>query len=194
MKAQAVQRGKSVALNANKFTRSGYKFAGWNTKANGKGKSYKNKAKVKNLAKAGKTVKLYARWKRSADLSAVYSSQMRISNKFSLNSTNYVESISLKKGRLVVKAGFSLERKVNGMIYRSTIPFRTYTFKFAKGCKCYNACYYGPAPLAYEGVEINRYLSKKAFVNDCRKGNSDGLGLVIKTNKSGSITAIYTSP
>ena len=66
MKAQTVQRGKSTVLSANKFTRSGYKFIGWNTKANGKGKSYKNKAKVKNLAKAGKTVTLYAQWKKTA--------------------------------------------------------------------------------------------------------------------------------
>jgi len=66
MAAQTIQRGKSTALAANKFTRSGYKFAGWNTKKNGKGKSYKNKAKVKNLAKASKTVKLYAQWKKTS--------------------------------------------------------------------------------------------------------------------------------
>ena len=64
MGAQSVKRGKRAALRANAFTRSGYKFVGWNTKRNGKGKSYKNKAKVKNLAKAGKTVKLYAQWKK----------------------------------------------------------------------------------------------------------------------------------
>jgi len=65
MKPQAIKRGKKTALRANAFTRSGYKFAGWNTKANGKGKAYKNKVKVKNLAKAGKTVKLYAQWKKA---------------------------------------------------------------------------------------------------------------------------------
>lgn len=67
MKAQTVKRGKKTALAANEFTRAGYKFAGWNTKKNGTGKSYKNKAKVKNLAKAGKTVKLYAQWKKAKD-------------------------------------------------------------------------------------------------------------------------------
>ena len=70
MKPQTVKRGKKTALRASTFTRSGYKFAGWNTKKNGKGKSCKNKAKVKNLAKAGKTVKLYAQWKKAGNKNA----------------------------------------------------------------------------------------------------------------------------
>ena len=41
-----------------------YRQRGWNTKASGKGKSYKDKAKVKDLAKAGKSVRLYAQWKK----------------------------------------------------------------------------------------------------------------------------------
>ena len=65
MKTQKIYRGVKTALSANKFKKSGYTFNGWNTKANGKGKSYKNKAEVKNLAKAGKTVKLYAQWKKA---------------------------------------------------------------------------------------------------------------------------------
>lgn len=56
--------GKTVKLPANKFKRTGYTFAGWNTKKNGKGKSYKNKQKVSALtAKNNATVKLYAQWK-----------------------------------------------------------------------------------------------------------------------------------
>jgi uncharacterized repeat protein (TIGR02543 family) len=64
MKAQKIVRGKKVALRENTFTRAGYKFIGWNTKANGSGKSYKDMQKVKNLANAGKSVKLYAQWKK----------------------------------------------------------------------------------------------------------------------------------
>lgn len=55
--------GKSATLPANKFTRSGYKFLGWNTKKNGSGTSYANKVGVKNLTSTnGKTVTLYAQW------------------------------------------------------------------------------------------------------------------------------------
>ncbi|MBO7683825.1 MAG: InlB B-repeat-containing protein [Kiritimatiellae bacterium] len=47
------------------FKRTGYKFAGWATKKNGK-VAYKNKAKVKNLtATNGKTVTLYAVWNKA---------------------------------------------------------------------------------------------------------------------------------
>ena len=55
--------GKSATLPANKFTRSGYKFLGWNTKKDGSGTSYANKVGVKNLTSTnGKTVTLYAQW------------------------------------------------------------------------------------------------------------------------------------
>ena len=56
---------KTVTLRANTFKRSRYKFAGWAKKKNGK-VAYKNKAKVKNLTdKDGKTVTLYAVWKKA---------------------------------------------------------------------------------------------------------------------------------
>jgi uncharacterized repeat protein (TIGR02543 family) len=64
MSKQKIVRGKTKSLKANAFTRDGYKFVGWNTKKDGSGKSYKDMQKVKNLAKAGKTIKLYAQWKK----------------------------------------------------------------------------------------------------------------------------------
>ena len=52
------------ALPANTFTRSGYTFAGWNTKADGTGKAYSNLQLVKNLSSvSGDVVTLYAQWK-----------------------------------------------------------------------------------------------------------------------------------
>ena len=48
-------------LTANGFTKSGYHFSGWNTKADGSGTSYYNKQSVKNLtATHGATITLYA--------------------------------------------------------------------------------------------------------------------------------------
>ena len=50
-------------LTANGFTKSGYHFSGWNTKADGTGTSYYNKQSVKNLtATHGATITLYAQW------------------------------------------------------------------------------------------------------------------------------------
>lgn len=52
------------ALTANAFTRTGYTFSGWNTKADGTGTAYANGATVKNLTStSGATVTLYAQWK-----------------------------------------------------------------------------------------------------------------------------------
>lgn len=57
--------GKSYKISANGFKRKGYTFKGWNTKKNGKGKTYKNKAVIKNLTtKAGRKITLYAQWKK----------------------------------------------------------------------------------------------------------------------------------
>ena len=56
---------KTYTLKKNSFKRKGYTFAGWNTKKDGSGKNYKNKAEVRNLtSKSGGTVTLYAQWKK----------------------------------------------------------------------------------------------------------------------------------
>lgn len=72
MKPIRVTVGEKVKLPKNKFTRAGFKFVGWSVGKSdvitmkrlqiGKPK-YANKEEIKNLAKAGKTVKLYACWK-----------------------------------------------------------------------------------------------------------------------------------
>ena len=67
MAALAMTYGKAKKLSANKFKRTGYVFKGWaKSKALAKkGKvAYKNKKSVKNLVTNGKTVKLYAVWKK----------------------------------------------------------------------------------------------------------------------------------
>lgn len=64
MTDQMVKRGKEVKLKNNEFTKRGYKLSYWTTKEDGKGKKYKNKAKIKNLAKANGTVNLYANWEK----------------------------------------------------------------------------------------------------------------------------------
>ncbi|MBO4677098.1 MAG: InlB B-repeat-containing protein, partial [Oscillospiraceae bacterium] len=59
MEAQPVTMGEEATLPKNGFTRTGYTFVGWNTKADGSGTAYTDKAKV-NLTE--NTV-LYAQWK-----------------------------------------------------------------------------------------------------------------------------------
>lgn len=52
-------------LSENKYTRAYYTFAGWNTSADGSGKSYVDKASVYNMAGDGvRNITLYAQWTR----------------------------------------------------------------------------------------------------------------------------------
>ena len=69
---QSIARDKSVKLRANGFSRNAYVYTGWNTKANGKGKAYKNQAAVKNLAAKGKTITLYAQWRKAKNYTVVF--------------------------------------------------------------------------------------------------------------------------
>ncbi len=58
---------KTYTLRSNGYKRTGYTFVGWNTKKDGKGKSYTDKEKVKNLKKTDKSsITLYAQWKKKS--------------------------------------------------------------------------------------------------------------------------------
>ena len=59
MPAQVFVRGDVIKpLNPNTFTRDGYVFAGWNTKADGSGTAYQNGAKIAPV----ENMTLYAQW------------------------------------------------------------------------------------------------------------------------------------
>lgn len=58
-------------LNDNKYTKTGYQYTGWNTKADGSGTSYSDEQSVKNLTtKNGGTVTLYAKWDKAPSITA----------------------------------------------------------------------------------------------------------------------------
>ena len=60
MDAMSVNPGVNIMLTANTFTREGYSFTGWNTKTDGSGTHYADKATV-NLTE---DTTLYAQWER----------------------------------------------------------------------------------------------------------------------------------
>lgn len=59
MSKQNGYTNSTVTLKKNTFKKTGYTFAGWNTKKNGKGTSYSDKQKVSNLTGS---ITLYAQW------------------------------------------------------------------------------------------------------------------------------------
>ena len=64
MAVQKFTYGKAKKLRANKFRRKGYEFVGWAKSKKGAA-LYKDGKKVKNLNALGKTVKLYAVWRKA---------------------------------------------------------------------------------------------------------------------------------
>ena len=65
MATQRIDAGTSQNITANAFSRAGYSFNGWNTKANGTGTSYANQARYEASPDIlnEQTVTLYAQWK-----------------------------------------------------------------------------------------------------------------------------------
>lgn len=68
MAAQNCSADRKVRLQKNKFKKKGYSFTGWNTKKNGSGKVYANRASVKNLTSKS-SVTLYAQWGKNYKVS-----------------------------------------------------------------------------------------------------------------------------
>lgn len=62
--SQTLNYNERVKLSANKFTRTGYAFTGWNTHADGKGMDFADQQEVENLlTEANGNLTLFAQWK-----------------------------------------------------------------------------------------------------------------------------------
>lgn len=62
--SQIVSPDTTVTLTKNTYTKTGYEFDCWNTKADGSGIRYENQASVTNIVNAGEIITLYAQWKK----------------------------------------------------------------------------------------------------------------------------------
>ena len=100
MSAQTYTAGKAKKLRGNAFVRDGYVFLGWSTRKNGP-VAYKNGQKVKNLAKAGKSVTLYAAWAK-AEYNVVFDASGG-RGKMPRQTFTYGESQNLRKNKFIRK-------------------------------------------------------------------------------------------
>ena len=68
MDSQEFTAGEEKELTANSFTKEGFTFEGWNTKEDGTGTVYADKASVKDLVSENNgTITLYAQWKSTEE-------------------------------------------------------------------------------------------------------------------------------
>ena len=73
MLPQMVEKGVQEYLAPNQFNCSGYHFVGWNTRADGTGTYYKDKADMSELELGNaRNLTLYAQWKENTKTSAPY--------------------------------------------------------------------------------------------------------------------------
>lgn len=123
MASRKVNVGSTITLNANAFKRADCQFAGWALSATAAAK-YSNNAKVKNLTTVnGRTVTLYAKWRR-------------------ITYRTYYTGVKMSLAISGLK-GYSLATKVAGLSWNSTkytlsgTPTKagTFTLTFKKGTK-----------------------------------------------------------
>ncbi|MBQ8086217.1 MAG: InlB B-repeat-containing protein [Lachnospiraceae bacterium] len=113
MAAQEI--GGKAALNVNTFTREGFAFDGWNTKADGKGTAYADKADVTLTA----DMTLYAQWKENPkidDKKEDKSTDEKKTDETAKNTTDTpVEPAATttvaQKNELSINAGFKVTQK-----------------------------------------------------------------------------------
>ena len=111
-------------LTANGFAKTGYTFAGWNTKSDGTGTSYANSASVKNLTTTNNaTVTLYAKWTPKT-FAVTFDSLLKLgtgvvdSSTWSVSNGEFIMTSSGGSGGYLT--GFH-NYMTNGMKYRITI-------------------------------------------------------------------------
>ncbi|MBR2784900.1 MAG: InlB B-repeat-containing protein [Clostridia bacterium] len=77
MADQVIASGETVNLTTNTFTKSGYTFSHWNTKADGSGRSYNDKQQVTDaIFSSGTSLTLYAQWYDSSLTKVKYAVQI----------------------------------------------------------------------------------------------------------------------
>jgi uncharacterized repeat protein (TIGR02543 family) len=141
MKSKSMTYGKTYTLKANAFTRTGYTFAGWNTKADGTGKSYKDKASVKNLTtKNGKTVKLYAQWTANT-YKIKYNGNGATSGTMISSTKTYGKTSALKANAFTrtgyTFAGWNTKADGSGKSYKNKASVKNLTSTDGKTVKLY---------------------------------------------------------
>ena len=143
MSAQTLRLyGKSYTLSKNAFKRTGYKFTGWNTKKNGKGTSYKNRASVRNLTSVnGKTVTLYAQWKANKYIVKFHGNGATSGSMKKMTNCSYGKKYRLTTNKFKKKGykfvGWNTKKNGKGKMYKNKAKIKNLTPKNGKTITLY---------------------------------------------------------
>lgn len=123
MNNKMVKLGKSFKLTKNRYKKKGYTFNGWNTNKSGKGKKFKNQAKVKNLtSKSNKIVTLYAQWKPNT-YTIKFNANGGKGKMSAIKSVKYGKNVKLPANKFKKSgkkfAGWSTSKSGKGTVYKN---------------------------------------------------------------------------
>ncbi|MBO6140748.1 MAG: CotH kinase family protein [Ruminococcus sp.] len=198
---QTMTYDKAAALSANKFTRNGYVFLGWSTKTGASTAEYKDKQSVKNLTgEDGKTVYLYAVWKRDISKATLSLS----AGSYYYSGKKLTPAVTVKNGSSLLKADrdYTVSYKNNTAIGKATVTItgkgsytgkKSMTFKIVPkktAVKSYSSPKKGKLKVSYSkvsnitGYQIT-YATNSKFTKNKASKSSAKLTKTISGLKSG---------
>ena len=104
----------SANLTKNTFKREGYKFAGWNTKADGSGDAYADQAGIPEVP-----VTLYAQWVKDIDQAGTYTVNAILDQTYT--GQEIKPQVVVKKGDTVLDGGYTVKYDNNANVGEATV-------------------------------------------------------------------------
>ena len=104
----------SANLTKNTFKREDYKFAGWNTKADGSGDAYADQAGIPEVP-----VTLYAQWVKDIDQAGTYTVNAILDQTYT--GQEIKPQVVVKKGDTVLNGGYKVEYADNTNVGEATV-------------------------------------------------------------------------
>ena len=91
MTNQVVPIDYQTTLKPNGFTNKGYRFLGWNSRADGSGISFTDEQSITNLVNASESITMYAQWEKASEYYVVYDKNNSSATGSMANQTVYID-------------------------------------------------------------------------------------------------------
>ena len=115
MEDQSILYDATTALFDNTFVKEDYNFAGWNTKADGSGTSYKNGGSVSNLSSVqDEVITLYAQWTEKPAFTYEISDYTVDNENHYIDNVSAGTSLTSYKSHFTLGEGFTFSIDMNG--------------------------------------------------------------------------------
>ncbi len=160
--------GEETVLPANTFTRAGYVFTGWNTKANGSGTAYSDEEAITLYLNHGASITLYAQWMKNEFY--IYHSSTCQKETISLPLETETFDLTAKVSDGYLYGGYYADYQKKGTNYvgglGSWVKTKAYTANGSELVPTVGTTYY------LKEVPVNSYLKPYLYVIFDRNNNN----------------------